>query len=103
MSKAKDAIAELRNKMFDNKKQEIVEKAEETINQELDKDILTVIQNPNEKGYLGVKIQFNVNTKQARVAEVIDFKDKVVALSIINNKENLKYLFEKNRGKNENK
>lgn len=105
MSKAKEAIAELRSKMFDNKKQEIVEKAVEVINETLSETTYDVIQDPSTKSraFLIVKIQYDIKTKKAAVVEVKPFDDKAAGLTMNLDKQNRKYLFERNRNNGEKK
>ena len=99
MSKAKDVMEDLRNKVFERKKQESVEKAEEVIKPDLDNIIYDIIQDPStsSRRYLALQIRYNLETKDAKVMEVRPFDDKTVGLSIEMNRKNIKYLFEKSK------
>lgn len=101
MSKAKEAIKEFREKLFETKKQEIVEEAQKTIENAMDGVTYDVIQNPDTKSrdYLILKIKYDLETRTAAIVEVKPFNDKVAGMSIIMDKENRKYLFEKFKGK----
>ena len=101
MSKAKEAIKEFRDKLFETKKQEIVEEAQKTIENAMDGVTYDVIQNPDTKSrdYLILKIKYDLETRTAAIVEVKPFNDKVAGMSIIMDKENRKYLFEKFKGK----
>lgn len=99
MSKAKEAVAELRSKIFENKKQEVVEKAEEVIKKNLEYSVYDVIQDPdtNSRSFIMVKIEYDLKSKKAQLVEVRPFQDKAAGLGIVMDKENRKYLFEKNK------
>lgn len=99
MSKAKDTVEELRSKLFDRKKEETVQEAEKTLEASLDNIVYDVIQNPDVKNrsFLAVKIKYDLKTNQAVIVETREFQDKAAGLTIQMNKENLKYLFERNR------
>lgn len=99
MSKAKDVIADIRDKVFERRKQETIEKAQEVLEKNLDNTVYDVIQNPNSKSrdFLIVKIKYDLETKEAAVLEVREFQDKAAGLTIQIDKENRKYLFNKNK------
>jgi len=107
MSKTKSAIEELRTKLFDRQKQEAVEEVQQQVESKLDSVIYDVIQDPTKtnREFLILKLKYNLDTKEAAIVDVQKFQDKTAGLSIQLAKENLKYLFEKNknRGDNENK
>jgi len=98
MSKAKDKIEELRNKLFENKKKELTEKAQEVIETTMDNTVYDVIQDPSTKSrqFLMVKIKYDLDTKTAAIVDVMPFQDKAAGLTIQMDKENRKYLYEKN-------
>lgn len=98
MSKAKETIKEFREKLFEAKKQETVEKAQQTLEKTLENEVYTVVQDPNVKGraFLIVKIQFDLKTGKAAVVGQCSFSDKAAGLTMIMDQENRKYLFNKN-------
>jgi hypothetical protein len=99
MSKAKDTVEELRNKLFNRKQKETVEEEQQAITTTLSNVTYDVIQDPSttSRQFLIVKIKYDLDTKQATVVEVRPFQDKAVGMIIIKDKESRKYLFEKNR------
>lgn len=103
MSKAKDAIKEFREKLFETKKKEVVEEAQKKIEENMDNVTYDVIQNPDTKSreYLIIKIKYDLTTKTASVVGVKPFNDKVAGMTIIMDKENRKYLYEKFKGNKE--
>mgnify|MGYP003460551307 FL=1 len=100
MSKTKETVEELRKKLFERKKEDAVENAEKVIEAQLDGVVYDVVQDPSTKSraFLMVKIVYDINTKQAVVEDVIKFNDKTAAFGMNLDKENRKYLFEKNKG-----
>lgn len=108
MSKTKDKVNELREKLFNRKQQEMTEEATVAVEQANPTDesryVIDVIPDPNRGGryYLMVKIEFDIVTRKAKVVDVREFDDKVAGLSIQIEKENRKYLYER-RTRNENK
>lgn len=98
MSKTKDTIKEFRDKLFETRKQEAVEKAQQTIEKTLENEVYTVIQDPNVKGraFLMLKIQFDLETGKAAITGQCSFSDKAAGLTMIMDQENRKYLFNKN-------
>lgn len=101
MSKAKQTIQEFREKLFEKKKEEIVEQSNKIIQENLEYVAYDVVQDPSTKSrsYVMVKIRYDLNTRQAVVEEVRPFEDKAAGLTIQMDKENRKYLFERNRSK----
>ena len=101
MSKAKDKIDEIRNKIFEKKKETMVEEADAKILATMENVAYDVIQDPNSKSraFIMVKIAYDLETKTAKIVEVRPFGDKAAGLSITMDKENRKYLFEKNRSR----
>jgi hypothetical protein len=99
--KAKESIEELRAKLFDRKKQEVVEAADKVIDQTLDNITYDIIQDPatQSRAFLIVKIKYDLNTKLAKIVDVIPFPNKAVGLTMQRDKENLKYFYEQNGGK----
>lgn len=110
MSKTKDKVNELREKLFNRKQEEMAQEATAAVEQAnpstaTDKrHVIDVIPDPNRGGryYLMVKIEFDIVTREAKVVDVREFDDKVAGLSIQIEKENRKYLYER-RTRNENK
>jgi carbonic anhydrase len=101
MSKAKESIEELRAKLFDRKKQEVVEAADKVIAESLNLITYDIIQDPDVQGrsFLIVKIKYDIKTKTAVVIDIMPFQNKTVGLTIQKDKENLKYFYEQNGGK----
>lgn len=97
MSKNKDQIKELRDKLFESKLVEEVKKATQTIEDTLPYTTFDLIQDPNtsSRSFIALKIKYNPETKQAAVVETFPFPDKTTGLSIVMDKENRKYIFEK--------
>ena len=100
MSKTKDTIEELRAKLFERKKEEIVEVADETILSKLDNSTYDVVQDPstNSRSFLMIKIKYDLENRKAEIEDIIKFNDKTAAFGMIMDKENRKYLYEKNKG-----
>lgn len=100
MSKTKETVEELRKKLFERKKDEVVETADQVLETKLDGVVYDVVQDPSTKSraFLMVKIKYDIETKQAVVEEVVKFGDKTAAFSMVMDKENRKYLFEKSGG-----
>jgi hypothetical protein len=101
MSKAKESIEELRAKLFDRKKQEVVEAAEKAIEANLDFTTYDVVQDPSiqSRSFLILKIKYDLATKTAAIIDVVPFPDKAAALTMQRDRENLKYFYERNGGK----
>jgi hypothetical protein len=97
MSKPKDVINSIRNKVFERQKESVVEAAEQKIEETKEMVVYDIVQDPRTKSraFLIVKIAFDIETMTARLEEVVPFADKTVALSIQMDKENRKYLFDK--------
>lgn len=100
MSKPKDTIKEFREKLFETKKKEVVEEAQKKLEETMDNVTYDVIQNPSTKSrdYLIVKIKYDLENNNATIVEVKPFIDKVAGMSMLMDKENRKYLFEKHKG-----
>lgn len=98
MSKPKEIIENIRSQYFDRQKDKIVEEANKTLEEKLEHTVYDVIQDPSTKSrqFIMVKIKYDLVTKQAVVSEVTEFQDKAAGLTIQMDKENRKYLFEKN-------
>lgn len=107
MSKAKEVIDDIRNKVFERKKQETVEEAKKTIEASLTTVAYDVIQDPNSqtRNFIIVKLVYDLfkkledGTYSASVVEVRPFDDRGAAMSMIKDKETRKFFFEKNRSK----
>jgi len=101
MGKTKDTVEELRSKLFERKKEEIVETEKKLVEENLECVAYDIIQNPNKKrDYLIVRIKYNLETKEAVVTDVEPFHDKAAGLGLQLDKKNRKYFFDKvNRGK----
>lgn len=101
MSKVKDAISDLRAKLTNRESEpEALEKPQdETYDVIFDNEVYDVIQDPTTKSraFLMVRIQYDLKTKVAQVTEVKPFDDKAAGLTMSIDKQNRKYLFERNR------
>ena len=97
MSDSKDTIAKLREKYHEKKKELLTKEAEKKIEAELHQTVYDVFQDPSKKGraFIIAKIQYNSETKDAKVIETREFTDKNAGLAFVMNKENLNYLFNK--------
>ena len=67
------------------------------IEEVLTNTVYDVFQDPDEKNraFVIAKIQYNPETKDAKVMETRKFGDKAAGLAFVMNKENLNYLFNK--------
>jgi len=99
MSKNKDVVEELRQKLFERKKEEQVEEANKELSKDLTMTTYVVFQDPNRNGhnFLVGKILFNPETRKALIDEVIPFEDRAAGLTFVMNQENMKVLFGKNK------
>lgn len=99
MSKIKETVEEFRNKLLNRKEQEVVQEEQKQLESTLEYAAYDVVQDPatNSRSFLIVKIKYDITTKQATVVEVRPFHDKAAGLSMVMDKENRKYLFERNR------
>lgn len=102
MSKNKDILSKIREKVFDDKKVEIAKTAEEVIekevetkvdNKSLDSTLYDVITVSKNEMYL-IKVNFNLKTKKAEIEEILPFTNKVVANTVSLGKSNLHKVFE---------
>jgi len=93
----KDKINELRNKLYNKKKELQVKQAEQEILDKLTNITYDVYQDPDKKGkhFLIVEIQYNPETKMAVVSEPREFENKTTGLAIVMDKDNRKYLYNK--------
>jgi hypothetical protein len=99
VSKAKDVLADIKTKVFERKKEEMVEEAKKTLEANLETVAYDVIQDPSttSRQFLIVQIKYDLETKKAVISEVRPFSDKTAGLSIQMNKENIKFLFDRNK------
>jgi carbonic anhydrase len=102
----KEDIAKLRKKLFDKKKQEVIEKAVEQQEKEVKKSVeslqhtaYTIIQDDSKRGrhFLIAKIKLDINSGKIVLDEVREFEDKAAGLAFVMNNNNLKFLFNKNK------
>jgi hypothetical protein len=107
MSKAKEVIDDIRNKVFERKKQETIEEAKKTIEASLTSVAYAVTQDPDSisRQFVIAKIVYDLTKKledgtyPASVVEVRPFDDKGAAMTMIKDTETRKFFFEKNKGK----
>lgn len=99
MSDSKDTIEKLRQKYHEKKKELLTKEAEKKIKVELHQTVYDVYQDPTKKNrvFIIAKIQYNPETKDAKVIETREFTDKSAGLAFVMNKENLNYLFNKSK------
>lgn len=107
-----DNIKKLRERLELKKKQlleetKVVEVTEPAYPVEIKEGLLThtcydVYQDPTKKSrhFLIVKINYNPETGTAEVEEIRPFEDKTAGLSMVSDKDNRQYLFNKCKGKN---
>lgn len=96
MSKVKDAVEEFRQKLLDKKKQEdVTESVKEEV--KFTQTAFDVIRDPTKtnRAYLIVKIEYDIASKQAKVVDTVEFHDKTAALSMLADKDNRRYFFER--------
>lgn len=100
MSKAKDALEEVRKAVFDRKNEEIAKEAGVTIEKTLPLITYDVIQDPSTQSrkFLIVQIRYDLTTKEAKVISARPFSDHVVGLMKQNDKENMRIMYDKFKG-----
>lgn len=100
--KNKDILSKIKEKVFDDKKVELAQNAEEIIKKDeekknektaLNNTLYDVVKNDKNEMFI-IKINYNLDTKKAEIEEALPFNNKVVTNSVNIGKANLEKVYE---------
>ena len=93
----KNEVEQLRTKLHDNKVEALSLEAQKQIEQELPNVVHDMVQDGSKKGrhFLMVQVRYNLETGKASVTGVKPFNDKTAGISMVADKTNREYLYNK--------
>lgn len=94
-----EKVEELMKKRAQENEDQKQETKFEKVKEPLDQTVYTVVIDKEKGGnnFLIVKLNFNYETKEAKVESVADLSQKVIGMRFPVEQENLKYYFQKNK------